>query len=187
MEVTMKANIPRQCRWGFFLLLLACLALSRAWAHGETNWNDFTIDRVNNQVLTSVGRVQDLIANVVLSEKKPASWPTPVMQQTEKELKELQEDVNDMVDHLVQDGLDVQSAEQLMNNPRAGRGVAASRALQTSLDLLDHAASLAGRDALAKELHTDGLAAYMYDLLDAQKRNMALYKKLSDVTGGAKK
>lgn len=148
-------------------------------AHGDTNWNEYTIEKVNKEVTSDIQRVQSLVAHVVLSQKEPDAWPTPEMRQLETELKELQEEVDDMINHLTQDGIDIQSRAQLVADPRAGRGVAAGDALQTCIDLLDHAASLAGRKELAQELDTDGLAAYMYDLLDAQSLNMELYGRLN--------
>lgn len=163
-----------------FPLVTFLLFVPEACAH--TEWTDYSMEQVNGQVTADIQRVETLIANLVLSEKAPDTWPTAGMQSLARELKELQEQVQDMINHLAGDGIDVQSREQLMANPRAGRAVAAGDALQTCIDLLDHAGSLGSREALGRELDSDGLAAYMYDLLDTQDLTMRLYGRLAQST-----
>ena len=152
-------------------------------AHGDQDWNEFTIDNKNDQVEQKIQQVKNLVADVVLQRRNVTEWPDPELLRTRDELVLLQEELEDMVNHFTEDGIRVQLPSSLRENPRAGRGVAGSFAVETGIRLLEHMAAAENRAAIEQEMHTDGTAAMLFDLMDAYADNMALYGLLTTASG----
>jgi len=76
------------------------------------------------------------------------------------------------------DGIHIQIKSTLLENPRAGRSVAASYAVELALELVEHIASQEDQYAFKRELNQDGKGAYIFDLMDSYTDSMAAYKSL---------
>lgn len=158
---------------------LACLVTaSGVFAHGEADWNEFKIDNKNKAVAEQLAHAREVISDVVLGRREVTEWPDLELMRMRDRLEHLGEEVDGMLAHFRDDGLLIQFADTLREHPRAGQSVAARHAITTCIELLDHMASLDGVAAFENELHEDGLAAYIFDLMDAYVENMALYGAL---------
>ena len=147
-------------------------------AHGGGNWNAFTIDGVNDNAEARVLQVQQEISNLIRARSEATAWPMPQLQRTRDELLSVKEEVDEILEHYVADGANLQLAKNLRAEPRMGRTAAASRALQACIALIGHAATLESQEAFVKEFYAHGLAAYLYELLEAHKDRMDLYGEL---------
>jgi len=165
----------------YSILLVSCLSLSPvpALAHGEGDWNDFMIDNKIDTVATTIQYVRKQIADIVLGRKNITSWPDPVLRQLKIELMVVNEELEFLLNHLQEtDGIHIQVKSTLLENPQAGRSVAASYAAELALELVEHIASLEDQYAFKKELNEDGKGAYIFDLMDSYTESMAIYKSL---------
>jgi len=167
--------------WQASLLPLLILAgAADVAAHGELDWNDFTIDNKTAAVETSIQRTRKVISDIVLGRREVPKWPDSELLRAKDDLVNLKEELDDMLDHFVEDGVRLQLTQSLRANPRAGRAVAGSHAIEIGIELIDHIGSLDGPTAFADELHEGGIGAYMFDLMDAYADNMGLYGELMD-------
>jgi len=156
--------------------------ISSVAAHDIGNLNDASLDRTNDIVVTSVERVQQLLANIFQYSPSPAIWPHPEILKIRDELLHMQEETVMALEYLVDNGINIQNPHVLRSDPMAGRTVSASQAIDVAMNLLNHAASLASQDDFIKEIYNSGLSAYMYNLLGAHKDRMELYKELMQKT-----
>jgi hypothetical protein len=163
----------------FVISILIAVPSMPVIAHGEGDWNDFMIDNKNDLVETTLEYVRKQIADIVLARKKVTTWPDPVFRQLRIELLVLHEELEYLLNHLQEeDGIHIQVKSTLLENPQAGRSVAASYAIEYALELVDYIASLEDQYAFKKELNEDGPGAYIFDLMDAYTQSMAVYKSL---------
>lgn len=105
-------------------------------------------------------------------------WPVPALQRTRDELIVLKEQVHEIVEHFLADGVNLQSPEDLRAKPRSGRSVAAMQALEACIALIDRAAALESQNAFISEFYSDGRAARIFELADAHRDRMDLYEAL---------
>ena len=176
----MKLTIRNAFRKGSLLSLVCFAFVTDVAAHGETDWNDFKIDNKNNLVETNIQHVKRVISDVILGRPATARWPDPDLLRARDELVILKEDIDDMLNHFTEDGVRLTLTRSLRENPRAGRAVAGSYAIEIGIELLEHIASLDSSAAFEEELHTGGIGAYMFDLMDLFVDNMGLYRELTD-------
>ena len=160
------------------LLATGLLLAPAAFPHGEGDWNDFKVDNKNESVATTLAYARRVISDVVLGRREVTSWPDPEMMHIRNQLAHLSEEVDAMLGHFREDGVVLQVKESLREHPRAGQSVAASHAIETCIELIDHVAALDNVEAFAEELHSGGVGAYLFDLMDAYMDNMSLYGSL---------
>lgn len=160
------------------IAILMFSATTQVFAHGGGNWNAFTIDRVNDSAQMQVLELQQEISNLIRGRAEAATWPMPELQRMRDELLSVKEEVDEILEHYVTDGANLQLAQNLRAEPRMGRTAAASRSLEASISLLTHAATLESQDAFVKEFYARGPAAVLYELLEAHKDRMDLYGEL---------
>jgi hypothetical protein len=161
------------------LLILVIVSGTEVCAHGGGNWNDFTIDRVNNSAQSKVLELQQAVSSLIRSRTETTDWPMPELQRLRDDLLSVKEEVDEILEHYVSDGANLQLLENLRADPRMGRTAAASRSLDACIALIAHAATLENKDAFIKEFYSRGTAAYLYELLEAHKDRMALYGELT--------
>lgn len=153
----------------------------RVYAHGEDYWNDFVINNKNDQVEISMAQVTRVLGDVARSRRQVTSWPDPEIRSLQINLEAMQEEIDAMLIHLKEaDGIYLQLASALRENPQAGRSVAGSHALEMAIELLDYVSTLEGPEAFAEELKSDGVSVYMIDLMDAYTDTMGVYKTLQE-------
>lgn len=159
--------------------LLAFLPAGEAPAHGGGNWDAFTIDTVNDNARGRARDAQLLSSEVILGRAGTDEWPLASLRRARDELITIKEEVDEVLEHYVLDGMNLQVPETLHAEPRAGRTVAASGALNAGIALLDHAASFENADDLVAEFYAGGLVAKLYELLEAHGDRMDLYAALT--------
>ena len=165
-----------------FLVAVAFLAgvpSSDAPAHGGGNWDPFTIDSVNDNARGRARDAQILMSEIILGRSGKDDWPLPALRTTRDQLITVKEEVDEVIEHYVLDGVNVQVAESLHADPRVGRSMAASGALNAAISLLDHAAGFESVDELVAEFYASGLAARLYELVEAHGDRMDLYATLT--------
>lgn len=182
LETTVKSIISNVSGAMIAVVVLAFAVDADVSAHGGGNWNAFTIDRVNNNAQTQVLQVQQAISNLIRGRAEASDWPMPELQRMRDDLLSMKEEVDEILEHYVTDGANLQLAQNLRAEPRMGRTAAASRSLEASISLIRHAAGLESKDAFVKEFYSRGMAAYLYELLEAHKDRMDLYGELMAVT-----
>jgi hypothetical protein len=111
----------------------------------------------------------------------------PELQRMRDDLLSVKEEVDEILEHYVTDGANLQLTENLRAEPRMGRTAAASRSLEASISLIRHAATLDNREAFSKEFYSGGTAAFLYELLEAHKDRMDLYGELMAVAAESEK
>ena len=160
------------------MLVVAVLALAvdaDVSAHGGGNWDPFTIDRVNKDAEKRLIQLQQEISNLIRGRSESIAWPPPEFQRMLDELASVKEEVDEVLEHYVSDGANLQLTANLHAEPRMGRTAAASRALGAAIGLIGHATTLDSREAFVKEFYGGGLSASLYELLEAHKDRMDLY------------
>lgn len=167
-------------------VLLLFLPVAVAFAHGGGNWNAFTIDKVNDTARARVLDVQSLLADVIRGRGQSDAWPPGAFRIRRDELFTVKEEVDEILEHYLIDGINVQAMPSLHAEPRAGRTAAASRALEAGIALLEHAASQESADAFVADFYAGGLAAKLYELLEAHSDRMDVYARLSNSDESAK-
>lgn len=165
---------------GVLLCLLALSPVAEVGAHGDQDWNEFTIDNKNDQVDRAIEQLKNAIADVILERRKISAWPDPQLQRLRNELMHTQEELQDMLNHFGEDGIRIQLTSALRENPQAGRAVAGSHAIETGIELLERMAASDGVAAVEQEFHTDGIAALLFDLMSVYADNMRLYEALAE-------
>ena len=146
-------------------------------AHTEGAWNDFMIDNKNDTAEVTLAYVRKQIADLALGKKRVTNWPDPELMQLKRDLLVLIEEYEYMLNHLQEaDGIHIQIKRTLLENPRAGRSVAASYAVELALELVEHIASQEDQYAFKRELNVDGKGAYIFDLMDSYTESMSVYK-----------
>lgn len=159
--------------------LLTFIPASEVPAHGGGNWDAFTIDAVNDNARGRARDAQLLLSEVILGRAGKDEWPLASLRTTRDQLITVKEEVDEVLEHYVLDGTNIQVPESLHAEPRAGRTVAASGALNAGIALLDHAAAFEKAEDFVAEFYAGGLAAKLYELLDAHGDRMDLYAALT--------
>ena len=160
---------------------VACLMSAGVYAHGGGNWNAFRIDGVNDNARARVIAIQGIFGEIIRGRSGADQWPVPALRETRDTLITAKEEVDEVLEHYVIDGINIQVFSILQAEPRAGRTVAASRALDAGIALIDHAASFDSADDFIADFYAGGLAARLYELLEAHGERMDLYKLLTPV------
>lgn len=174
----MKSNSQNLLFQAVLLAVFSLAFLGDVSAHGESDWNDFKVDNKNNSVEAHIQHVRQLISDIVLGRREISRWPDRELLRARDELVHLKEEMDDMLNHFTEDGVHLQLTDSLRSNPRAGRSVAASHAVEICVELIEHIASLDGPAAFEEELHTGGKGLYMFDLMDSYADQMGLYAEL---------
>jgi hypothetical protein len=179
-----NTDVLRRCRRGFLPALLAWAMTAGVFAHDAGNLNEFTVDRANDAAREKILEAQNVLTKVLRGGGKDKAWPLPDLERLKDDIRHMKEDADLSMDYLANQGVNIRNPQSLMANPLAGRTVSATRALETGLALLEHAASLETREAFVKEVYTRGMSYYMYDLLDAYRDKMDLYAALMEKQEG---
>lgn len=165
--------------WYVLFAILVLLPVSQANAHGELVWNDFTIDNKNDSIVASIQHIRKTISDVVLARRDVPDWPDQQLQRLGDELAHLEEEHDALLNYFKQEqGVNLNSTDELRENPRAGRSLVASYAMEVTIALVEYIASLDGPKAFEEDLHMSGKGAYMFDLMDAYLDTMGLYAEL---------
>ncbi len=176
-------GMKRQRLTGLLSAVLLSIVLpgGTASAHGGGNWDPFTIDGVNDRARVEVLKVQALISEVIRGRAGADTWPVAGLSELRDALITVKEEVDEILEHYLIDGVNVQLLAALHEEPRAGRTVAASRALDAGIAILDHAASRENADAFVSEFYAAGMAARLFELLEANVDRLDLYAALTAV------
>lgn len=162
------------------IVALGLLLQSESVAHGGGNWNAFRIDAVNDDARANIIKVYGLMTELILGRLKSDSWPAPELNRARDELITVKGEVDEVLEHYVIDGTDVQQVSALHREPRAGRTAAASAALSAAIALLERASSMDNADDFAKEFYAQGAANRLYELVGAHADRMDLYAERTD-------
>jgi len=165
----------------FIFAWFGLLALPEASAHGDMDWNDFTVDSKTDSIDTAIQHMQKVIADIILERRPVTSWPDTELSGLSIELEHLHEEMEYMLAYFKEAGVRIQLSSDLKTNPRAGRAVTATSALETAVALIEYMGSLPDHRAFEDELHEGGKGAYMYDLLESYKDKMGVYQELVKV------
>jgi len=164
------------------LTILSVLLFSNpvtVFAHGEDYWNDFIIDNKNDLVETTMAQVMKVLGDVARGRREISSWPDAGVRNLRINLIAMQEESEEMLDHLREDdGISLDLPSALHEHPQSGRAVAGAHALEISIELLDYISAMEGPEPFIEELETDGPSVYMIDLIDAYRDTMGVYKTL---------
>ncbi len=107
----MRLKSRRNLGAGLFAAV-ACLAVMssvQVRAHGGGTWEPFTIDGVNNNARIEVSKVHTLMAAVIRGRSGADDWPVDGLQEMRDALLTIKEVVDEVLEHYVIDGVDVQS------------------------------------------------------------------------------
>ncbi len=166
-------------RRDFCIGLIAVISLAQVWAHGGGNWDPFTIDGVNESARGEVMKVTILVADVIRGRAGVDDWPVNGLQEARDALITVKEEVDEILEHYLNDDVNVQIVSILHANPRAGRTVAASRALDAGIAIIEYAASRDNADAFIAEFYAGDMPARLFELLEVNVDRMDLYAALS--------
>lgn len=161
------------------VLLVLCGFAPDASSHGGGNWNAFRIDTVNDGARTQLLDVQRRVSEIIVGRAGKDEWPPGDFRELRDNLITVKEEVDEVIEHYVIDGVNVQDPSQLHAEPRSGRTVAASRALDAGIALVERALSLGSADEMSKEFYAAGMTAKLYELLEAHVDRAALYQALT--------
>ncbi len=168
-------------------ILLALLAPGTdAIAHGGGNWSAYNIDRVLDDAEKRVLDAQRELSALIRRQQVAETWPAPRLTRLRDGLIMLKEQVDEILEHYVSEGVNVASPQQLRANPLSGRSVAAGAALDACIVLLQRAADFATQDALIAEFYSGGPAARLFELAEAHRDRMDLYEALGVLTEEAR-
>lgn len=70
----MKTNALKMSYQGL-LFISGFIFLTNTFAHGDMDWNDFTIDNKNDLVVVNIQHVKKIISDVVLARRAVTRWP----------------------------------------------------------------------------------------------------------------
>lgn len=175
----MRADYRGRISYCMAVVLLLLAPLSELTAHGGGNWDPFTIDGVNDDAHGRLLEVQGLMSEVIRGRVGGDEWPLAEFKQLRDALITVKEEVDEVLEHYVLDGVNIQVAPELRAKPRAGRSAAASAGLNAGIAVIDHAISLESADAFVQEFYAAGLASRLYELLGAHLDRMELYVVLT--------
>lgn len=164
-------------------IVIGIATADRADAHGGGNWDPFTISVVNDRARDHIVEAQVLAAEIIRGRVGGDQWPIANHDQTRDTLITAKEEVDEILEHYVNDGVNVQLPATLHARPQAGRTAAASRALAAAIALLERAAAMETADEFVAEFYAGGPAASLYELLEAHADRMAVYAMLMAATG----
>lgn len=171
-------SIPARLLPGCLAATLYLLACPGSLAHDAANMNDTGVERMNDSIAAKMLEVQVLLSEYFQRRRKPATWPDQDLVRLESDLEHMKEDADMSLEYFLARGVNVQSPEVLKEYPIAGRAVAASQAVNTAIALARHVVGLESQEALVKEVYSQGLTAYMYNLVGAYREKMDLYGEL---------
>jgi PAS domain-containing protein len=174
MKITKQAFFRRKMPAGLLVFFL----LSDVYAHDYKNLDEVMIDLSNNMIAASVLQVQDYLTGLMKQTNQPPAWPDRKLTILRRDLMHQLQDAGMSLNYFQDNGINLQSNEELLDNPLAGRSVAASQALGTAYDLLRHIDTLESQDTFIREIYSKGTASYMYQLLSAQREKIDLYQAL---------
>ena len=171
----------RNLSFGLFAVVasLAMMSFDQVRAHGGGNWDPFTIDGLNDDARSDVLKVHALMADVIRGRAGADDWPVDGLQEMRDALLTVKAVVDEILEHYLIEGIDVQSVSVLHAHPRAGRTVAASRALEAGISIIEHAASLDDADAFITEFYIGDMAARLFELLEVNVDRMDLYAAIT--------
>ena len=165
--------------------VVACMLLFAAGtevaAHGGGNWDPFTISVVNERAQKHIVATQVLTAEIIRGRVGGEAWPLASNDKTRDELITAKEEVDEILEHYVNDGVNVQLPATLHAAPQVGRTAAASRALGAAIALLEHAATLESAEDFVAEFYAGGPTARLFELLEAHGDRMAVYGLLMTI------
>ncbi|MDX1500573.1 MAG: hypothetical protein R3176_11775 [Woeseiaceae bacterium] len=164
------------------LVVTCLLPVGALFAHGGGNWDPFTISVVNDRARDRIVETQVLVAEIIRGRAGADDWPLPTVTETRDALITAKEEVDEIIEHYVNDGINVQLPATLHAAPQVGRTVAASRALAAAIAIVERSATLASADAFVEEFYAGGLVASLYELLEAHADRMAVYALLADAS-----
>lgn len=173
MSINLKLIFP--C---LLIVLSFIFSIPIAMSHGELIWNDFTIDNKNNSIVATIGQVRKTISDVVLARREVKEWPDRELSRLREELAHLLEEHETLLEYFKEKKINLNSASQLRANPRSGRSMVASFAMETTIALIDYMGTLEDLNAFEEDLHLSGKSAYMFDLMDSYLDMMGLYAAL---------
>ncbi len=166
-------------RFAAVVASVAMMLFAQVWAHGGGNWDPFTIDAANDDARGEVLKVHALMTDVIRGRAGADDWPVNGLQEARDALLTVKEVVDEILEHYLIDGVDVQSVSALHTHPRAGRTVAASRALDAGISIIEHAASLDSADAFITDFYAGDMAARLFELLEVNVERMDLYAAMT--------
>lgn len=162
------------------LALLAATGVDQpVHAHGGGNWDPFTISVVNNRARDRAVEAQALVADIIRGRAGRKNWPVDEYDEVRNGLITAKEEVDEILEHFVNDGLNVQMPASLHSQPQAGRTMAASRALTAAIALLERVGAAPSANDFVDEFYAAGQAASLYELIDAHRDRMAVYDLLA--------
>ena len=136
-------------------------------------------NRVNNNARGEASKVHALMADVIRGRAGSDDWPVDGLQEMRDALLTVKEVVDEILEHYLFEGVNVQFVSTLHVHPRAGRTVAASRALDAGIAIIEHAASLDDADAFISDFYVGDMAARLFELLEVNVDRMDLYAALT--------
>lgn len=154
---------------------LVIMVFDQVRAHGGGNWDPFTIDGANDDARIEVIKVQAFMTDIIRGRAGTDQWPVKALQESRDKLLSVKEVVDEILEHYVTDGVNIHTVQVLHANPRAGRTVAASRALDAGISIIEHAASLDSAKAFVAEFHSRAMAARLFELVEVNVDRMDLY------------
>ena len=159
--------------------LLSTLLSCELWPHGGDNWDPFTIDAANDSARIEIVKVQATMADVLRGRTGRDGWPIASLALQRDALIMIKEQVDEILEHYAFEGVNVQYPPSLHAEPRAGRTFAASRSLDASIAIIDHAATLASADDFVADFYAGGIVARLLELLESNVDRMDLYAALT--------
>ena len=167
--------------WRALPSIVAVLLLTGnvALAHGGGNWDEFTIDVVNDKARGRALEVQSLASEMLRGRIGADKWPPAGLREMRDSLITVKEEVDEILEHYMIEGVNIHVASSLRAEPRAGRSVAASMALGAGIALIDLAATFDKADGFIGDFYTSGMTARLYELLEAHLDRMELYASIT--------
>lgn len=171
----MNRTLVTKLNASMVVVLLGLFLQGESFAHDSANLNVPTIDATNDRARANVIKVYGLMTELILGRVKSESWPAPELKRLRDELITIKGEIDEVLEHYIIDGVDVQQVSALHREPRAGRSAAASAALAAGIALLDRASSMQQADDFAKEFYAQGPTNRLYELIGAHADRMDLY------------
>ena len=151
-------------------------------AHGGDNWDPFIIDGVNDDARSLALKAQTLMSEVIRGRAGAKKWPLDGLREMHDELLAHKEVVDEILEHYIAEGTNVLFVAALHAEPRAGRTVAASRALDAGIAIIRHAATRQSADEFITEFYTADMTARLFELLEVNIDRMDLYGQMTAAT-----
>ena len=159
---------------------LAMMSFDQVRAHGGDNWEPFTINGVNDDARGEVLKVHTLMADVIRGRAGTDDWPVDGLKERRDTLLTVKDVIDEILEHYLFEGINVQTVSALHAKPRAGRTVAASRALAAGIAIIEYATSLDNADVFITEFYTGDLPARLLELLEVNVDRMDLYAAMTE-------